>query len=192
MDVTSHGETSAGPDALIEAAFPLDGGAGPANGPVDVQLTPDRMHLAIRLDPAAFDRPRAEIIALIQRRCRKLALCLPCDGTMVEGYLRLCSPGAWVTAVSGTAPPPPRDGYVELFLPQSMAMDDDLGVRRRHAVRAGEVLARLHAGIPGSSGQDLCGHVVAAPRRPAEARLPQGEGTETSADGTTLLAALDG
>lgn len=192
MDVTGHGETFAVPDKLIDAAFPLDGGDGFANGLVDVQLTPDRMHLAIRLDPSALDRPRAEIIALVQRHCRALALCIPYDVTMVEVYLRVCSPGAWVTVVSGKASTPPKDGYVEMFLPLSMAMDDDLGVRRRHAVRGGEVLARLHAGIPGSFGQDLCGHVVEAPRRPSEARLPQGEGTEISADGTTLLAARDG
>ena len=159
--------------------------------PVAVRLSPDRVHLQLLLEPDARDAGLDLLVSLVREQCHDLGVEIPLAMADVDAYLRACREGVWTTVVSGTPPTPPVDGGVDLLTPISPSTDAAASGRGRRPVRAHEPLARLRYGSPGAPGRDVSGKELPV-RTPRAPRLPRGENTYASDDGTTLLAACDG
>lgn len=207
VDSTASGDadsidSASGNDDSVDGASPGDiwalaGGIDDLDAdmdftcPVAVRLSPDRVHLQLLLEPDARDAGLDLLVSLVREQCHDLKVEIPLATADVDAYLRACREGAWTTVVSGTPPTPPVDGGVDLLTPISPSTDAAASGRGRRPVRAHEPLARLRYGSPGAPGRDVSGTEL--PVRPPRApRLPCGENTYASDDGTTLLAACDG
>lgn len=161
------------------------------------------MYLDVRVALAAATEPLDTLAEQICASSATVGVDLRLTGADLGAWLRTFRPGRWATLVSGTAPAPPVDGWVELLVPVVTTGSSDeteetdsrsLGralLGPRCAARSGTALARIIPGRAGSPGYDLLGRTV-APRLLVDVQLPQGRNTVTSPDATTLLAACDG
>ena len=162
-----------------------------APSPVTVRLTPDALHLEVLLTPEAMAIPLEALAALIRERGERLGVHLPVQPRDIAARLHSSRRGAWAVLLSGTSPTVPIDGRVELLVPVPVVTDRPRAVGGRHAVRAGDPLARLRRGIAGKPGYDLCEREI-LPRPPREARLSGGPHTHAGAAGALLFASCDG
>ena len=154
-----------------------------------VRLSPDARRLQILLPAKALPLPTEVLLAQIQDHCIR---------QKIEGFLtaqelarrmQTWVYGTWLTVLEAIPPTPPTPGRVQLLVPVKTVASRSEGVA--FLVRKGAVLARIEPGRAGLPGRDLVGQII-PPLQPRVLQLPQGQNTESSADGTTLIASCDG
>lgn len=155
------------------------------------RLTSEAMHLEVYVPSGEAAATPHTFATLIGEQCARLGVELPLAVHELEVLLLMCPRDQWFVLCSGEEPTAPMDGAVELLVPVPVATARQRALGRRHAVRAGTLLARLHPGVPGAAGRDLRGRAI-LPRAPREARLPQGANTGIGEGGTALVACCDG
>lgn len=158
---------------------------------VKARLSQDALRLEVRLRPDAMILSTEALWEAIYKACAPLGVNLSVMTEELAARLRSYKWGTWLTLMEGTPAAPPIDDRVELLVPVPVEIRRRWLRGQRYPVFAGDPLARVLAGAPGSAGRDLRAAAL-QPRPPRSVSLPQGPNTRVSEDGATLLAACDG